>query len=156
MPSWIKRDLALVCFCIAGLAGIAGALGHAFEKSQERAHAAERREQALAAEALHHTDLRPLYDEINLAHFDGMLPVNVPVSWANLSSNRYCGGCGGMTDWDSGRPAIRINTATVKTEQGMRELLQHEMCHVAVNDEAIRNGQDPHGPLFQECMKRFR
>lgn len=156
MLNSIKRDLAVVCFSIVGLSGIAGVLGQKMEQAQARARAAERREQELAAENLHHTDLRPLYEEINLASFDGMLPVDVPVSWANLSSNRYCGNCGGMTDWDSGSPAIRLNTATVKTEKGMRELLQHEMCHVAVNDEAIRIGQDAHGPLFQECMKRFR
>jgi len=77
------------------------------------------------------------------------------VSWADLRSNPDCGKCGAMTDYDSGRPAIRFDNERVRTEKALRRLMQHEMCHVAVIDAATKLRQDSHGPLWQECMKRF-
>ena len=33
------------------------------------------------------------------------------------------------------------------------DIMRHESCHVATWD--VSNPDDPHGPPFQECMKRF-
>jgi hypothetical protein len=37
------------------------------------------------------------------------------------------------------------------TELEARRTIQHEACHVAT----WKKEDDPHGPLFQDCMKRF-
>jgi SprT-like family len=120
-------------------------------REQERVQ----RDRDFAIKLLHDTDLIALYEQINRVSFGGQLRADVPVSWANLRSDRDCGKCGAMTDYDSGRPAIRIDNERVRTENSLRLLMQHEMCHVAVIDAATKLRQDSHGPLWRECMKRF-
>jgi hypothetical protein len=155
-----KNAVAVAFLCILSIAAWFAWVSEAqSEKAQEEFR------QEFALKQLHQTDLRALYDQINADSFAGQLPTStyVPVSWEDLRSNIYCGNCGGMTDFDSGTPAIRINTARVRSEKGLRQTMKHEMCHVSVYEAAVKIGDAafremdaaPHGPSWQECMKRF-
>jgi hypothetical protein len=104
---------------------------------------------------LHNIDLSALYDQINLDSFDGLLRSDVPIFWANLRTNPSCGNCAAMTDYDNGRPRIRFDDERVQSEDSLRLLMGHEMCHVATTEEVQRNKEDAHGPMWQECMRRF-
>jgi hypothetical protein len=104
---------------------------------------------------LHNTDLRALYRQMNADSFSGQLSNDVPIFWANLRTNPDCGNCAAMTDFDTGRPRIRFDDERVQSESSLHLLMEHEMCHVATIDEAKKNKKDAHGPLWQECMKRF-
>jgi len=145
-----KNPIAVACLFVV----LVGAWVAATSE-ERRAQEQEQRDRGFALELLHDTDLTALYAEINLDSFGGQLRADVPVSWADLRSNPDCGKCGAMTDYGSGRPAIRFDTERVRTEKDLRRLMQHEMCHVAVIDAATKLRQVSHGPLWQECMKRF-
>ena len=145
-----KNPIAVACLSIILVgAGVAAMFEERREQEQEQ------RDREFALKLLHATDLTALYEQINVTSFGGQLRPDVPVSWADLRSNPDCGKCGAMTDYDSGRPAIRFDNERVRTEKGLRRLMQHEMCHVAVIDAATKLRQESHGPLWQECMKRF-
>lgn len=150
VPNPTKYGIAVTCLLVV-LIGAWGAATFEERRRQEQ----EQHDREFALKLLRATDLTALYAEINLASFGGQLRADVPVSWANLRSNRDCGECGAMTDYDSGRPAIRFDNERVRTERGLRRLMQHEMCHIAVIDAATKLQQDSHGPSWQECMKRF-
>ena len=148
----VKSAFANTCIAVICLGAIAVMLAENRDQAKEQ----NRREQReFEIELLQETYFPYLYNKINRDHFGGQLPTDVLVSWADLRSNADCGGCGGITDYDSGRPAIRINTDKVKTEKSLRELMQHEMCHVAVFEAGAKNERDPHGPQWQACMNRF-
>jgi hypothetical protein len=115
----------------------------------------EQNNRDVALEHFHNTDPKLLYDQINHESFGDQLPLDTKVIWADMTSERDCNPCGGTTDWGHGGPEIRINTPLVKTEKDLREIMQHEMCHVAVNQWGIEDERAPHGPAFQECMRRF-
>ena len=140
---------------VACLSAICISLAVAVSSESNREQQREQARQDLAFETLHNTDLHALYAEINHASFADQLPPDVPVSWADLRSNPYCGKCGAATDYDLGSPRIRFDTERVRSENFLRFLMRHEMCHVASHNEATRLAQDPHGPIWQECMKRF-
>lgn len=115
----------------------------------------EQNNRNVALERLHNSDPKDIYDRINHDSFGDQLPLDTKVIWADMTPERRCNGCMGMTDWDHG-PEIRINTPVVKTGQDLRETMQHEMCHVAVDQWGTDDWRDLHGPAFQECMKRFQ
>ena len=145
----VFANTLLALICISALAVVLA------ENRQNREQEKEQNRREFEVKLLQETYLPYLYNEINRDHFGGQLPTDVPVSWADLRSNPDCGGCGGMTDYDSGRPRIRINTDKVKTEKSLHGLMQHEMCHVAVFEAGAKNENDPHGRQWQACMKRF-
>ena len=115
----VKSAFANTCIAVICLGAIAVMLAENRDQEKEQ----NRREQReFEIELLQETYFPYLYNKINRDHFGGQLPTDVLVSWADLRSNADCGGCGGITDYDSGRPAIRINTDKVKTEKSLREL----------------------------------
>ena len=115
----------------------------------------EQNNRDVALERLRNSDIKVVYDQINHDSFGDELPLDTNVIWADMTSERDCNRCMGMTDWDHG-PEIRINTPVVKTEKDLRETMQHEMCHMAVHQWGTEDRRHLHGPAFQECMRRFR
>ena len=111
---------------------------------------------AIEAQQVHDADLPLVYAALNRQYFGGQLPNYVSVSWADLVANKDCASCAGLTDWDTGFPRIRLDPKSVRTENFLREAMEHEMCHVATADAATTARQDLHGPLFQECMQRYQ
>jgi hypothetical protein len=106
--------------------------------------------------SVHGTDLSALYLQINLDSFGGQLPADVPVSWSRLGGNDSGGIYLGGTGFDTGKPAIRISIEKIKTPEKLLHVMQHEMCHVATHDAVRKTGDDPHGLIWQDCMKRFQ
>jgi SprT-like family len=104
---------------------------------------------------LHKTDLHALYNQMNLESFGGQLRSDVTIFWANLRTNPSCGNCAAMTDYGNGRPRIRFDDERVQSENSLHLLMGHEMCHLATNEEVKKSTEDAHGPLWQECMRRF-
>jgi predicted SprT family Zn-dependent metalloprotease len=106
-------------------------------------------EYAYSRERLSHADLHAWYQQINRESFDGRLQ-DVSVEWADLTADDSYG----VTQfYDDGSISIEIDKLTNTSEAHTREVLQHEACHVATQEEAT--GEDKHGPLFQTCMRRF-
>jgi predicted SprT family Zn-dependent metalloprotease len=50
---------------------------------------------------------------------------------------------------------IKIDRASVTSEEQLAKTMQHEMCHVYTRAVVVETGQDEHGEAFQNCMKRF-
>ena len=150
MANVVKSAFANACITLLCIGG-AIAVSLVENRGQEQ----EQDSREFKVKLLHETYLTDVYNQINRDSFGGQLSTDVLVSWADLRSNPGCGGCGAMTEYDSGRPTIRINTDKVKTEKSLRKLMQHEMCHVAVFEAGAKNENDPHGPQWQVCMKRF-
>jgi hypothetical protein len=134
-----------ICICAAILLSSDGSSGSS-DKHQA---------QPLDAEQVHDIDLPVLYFQMNRQYFSGQLPDDVSVSWAELVANKDCTSCAGMTDWDTGFPRIRLDPNSVRSEEFLREAMEHEMCHVATVDAATKAHRDFHGPLFQTCMRRY-
>src|SRR5882724_7201347 len=106
-------------------------------------------EYAYGRERLRRADLHVWYQQINQESFDGKLQ-DVSVEWADLTAEDSYG----VTQfYDDGSISIEIDKRTNTSETHTREVLQHEACHVATQEEAI--GEDKHGPMFRECMSRF-
>jgi hypothetical protein len=144
-PDAAKNWTTIALCTVFGL----GLLAVLWETAQQ-----EQRKRDIELQIVLGTDLQELYRNINADSFAGQLPNDVSVSWANLPLEAHCPACSGRTDWDTGKPRIRINTGGVRTEQGLRRLMEHEMCHVWVDAMGMREAND-HGPLWQDCMKRF-
>jgi hypothetical protein len=104
---------------------------------------------------LHNTDLRALYDQINMDSFGGQLRTDVLILWANLRTSPSCGNCAAMTDYNNGRLQIRFDDERVQSKNSLLLLMGHEMCHVATIEEVKKIKEEAHGPLWQECMRRF-
>jgi hypothetical protein len=99
------------------------------------------------------TNLQQLFQDINTANFDGKLPNDTTVLWADLRDSPDCPtACAGVTDWSTGKPRIRINMESIKTNRRLLGVMHHEMCHVWVH--AI-GSHDVHGPVWEGCMQRF-
>jgi hypothetical protein len=112
-------------------------------------------QRVLEADRVHDIDLPDLYSQLNAQYYGEQLPAHISVSWSPLVANKDCATCAGMTDWDTGFPRIRLDPTGVRSENFLREAMEHEMCHVATVDAATRAHQDFHGPLFQACMQRY-
>ena len=146
MRDSIKYFVIVIClFAI----GIGFKIAATPPKKQERGAYVE------GPDRLHNTDLRALYDHMNVDSFGGQLRSDVPIFWANLRTNPSCGNCAAMTDYDNGRPRIRFDDERVQSENSLHLLMGHEMCHVATIEEVKKNKEDAHGLLWQECMRRF-
>ena len=100
---------------------------------------------------LHKTDLRALYDQMNVDSFEGQLGSDVPIFWAKLRTNPSCGNCAAMTDYDNGRPRIRFDDERVQSENSLHLLMGHEMCHFSDN----RRGEKEQGRCPRAIVARM-
>jgi hypothetical protein len=92
-----------------------------------------------------HSDLNPLFDQINQQYFEGRLS-GVQVEWRTMD-NRL-----GETE-KLGEHDYRIGIDRRKNTSiaGVRDTLQHEACHVFVDWQEA----EEHGAMFKNCMLRF-
>lgn len=93
--------------------------------------------------------LHALYQQTNKEFFGGQLR-DVEVEAHDLSEEK----AEGITYQESEDKFVIVldpywNTSEAEALNTMR----HEACHVATWD--VMDPNDPHGPPFQECMKRF-
>jgi len=139
-----KSAIAVTCLVVIGGGGTL-VLAREWQRKQEKQQ----------VELVRSTNLSALYRQINLDSFDGQLSGDVPVSWDELGGNGSGGDYVGMTDFDDGKSAIRIDVEKVRSEEHLLGVPRHEMCHVATHDVVRQTGQDPHGVSLQVCMKRF-
>jgi hypothetical protein len=142
----IKYGVIVICLI---------AIGIGFKIAATPVKKQERGEQAQELDRLHNTDLRALYDQMNIDNFGGHLRNDVPLSWTNLRTNPSCGNCAAMTDCDTGRPRIRFDDERVQSDSSLHLLMEHEMCHVATIEKVRTNKENAHGPSWQECMRKF-
>lgn len=93
--------------------------------------------------------LHALYQRTNKEFFGGQLR-DVEVKSHDLSDEN----AEGIT-YENGknRFIIVLDPNWNSTEDEARKTMSHESCHVATWD--VMDPHDPHGPPFQECMKRF-
>lgn len=94
-------------------------------------------------------DLLPLYQQINRDSFAGKLPA-ISVSWASLPESY-----GDTRTSEKGSTEILISRQIVKTQSDLENIMRHESCHVFTHATVVEDKQDPHGPAFEDCMKRF-
>ncbi len=93
--------------------------------------------------------LHYLYQETNTSFFDGELP-DVVLKVEDLSDKN----AEGVTYKESEDTfVIVLDPKWSTSEDKALHTMRHESCHVATWDDTDPN--DPHGPPFQECMKRF-
>lgn len=91
--------------------------------------------------------LHALYQQTNSAFFDGKLP-DVVLKVEDLSDKN----ADGVTYKESEDTFVIVLDPNWNTsEDEALDTMRHESCHVATWGEE----PDPHGPRFQECMKRF-
>jgi SprT-like family len=107
---------------------------------------------AIGREQLRRPDyLHALYQETNKEFFDGQLP-DVVVKVENLSEAR----AEGETYMETQDLFVIVLDPKWNTsEDEALDTMRHESCHVATWEQE-GSGPDPHGPRFQECMKRFQ
>ncbi len=94
--------------------------------------------------------LQPVFEQINQSYFGGQLK-NVEVEWADLKTEK----ARGVTRfYDQGSVVVEIDRASNKNSRDVQVALGHEACHVATHAQ-IAQFSDVHGPVFQDCMRRF-
>jgi hypothetical protein len=100
---------------------------------------------AQGQEARRSIDPQRIYRQINRDYFAGQLK-DAPVKWDDLT-DEY-----GETTLDGDRAvSIQIDPQTNKTSEAVIETVRHEACHVYTGSA----GSD-HGPIFQDCIKRYK
>jgi len=91
--------------------------------------------------------LHALYQDTNKEFFGGQLP-DVKLKSHDLSDDKAMG----VTyQEDEDNLVIVLDPKWSTSEDEALGTMRHESCHVATWQQE----PDPHGPLFQECMKRF-
>ena len=91
--------------------------------------------------------LHALYQGTNKGFFGGQLP-DVRVKSHDLSDEKAKGVTYKETE---DRFVIVLDPNWNTSEDEALDTMRHESCHVATWGQEL----DEHGPLFQECMKRF-
>ena len=86
--------------------------------------------------------LRRLYDELNVKHWDGLLPK--VLIFSEFAIVRSAG------TYISGDISFSNGPLAVATANELRQTLLHEMCHVAVRED-VPSG---HGPRWRTEMER--
>jgi hypothetical protein len=96
-------------------------------------------------ESLRETELGPVFEQINRESFAGELS-GVWVEWSHLDQEG-----GEARKLGEHEFLILVDQGENTSLADLRRTLAHESCHVFVD------WQEPeeHGPMFQECMKRF-
>jgi predicted SprT family Zn-dependent metalloprotease len=104
---------------------------------------------AVGRERLRDPDhLHALYQETNKQFFGGQLP-DVELKAHDLSDQN----AEGITYQETENRFVIVQDPKWNTsEDEALRTMRHEACHVATWEE---QEPDPHGPKFQECMKRF-
>jgi predicted SprT family Zn-dependent metalloprotease len=75
------------------------------------------------------------------------------VCWGDLTKDEATG----MTYFfDDGAVRIEVDRRWVTSESKVREVLDHEACHVATEAAVKEQKSDPHGAIFQKCMQRLK
>lgn len=93
--------------------------------------------------------LHVLYQQTNKDFFGDQLP-DVVLKVEDLSEHN----AEGITYQDAeDRFVIVLDPRWNTSEDEALHTMRHEACHVATWD--VMDPDDPHGPPFQECMKRF-
>lgn len=92
--------------------------------------------------------LHALYQKTNREFFDSKLP-DVALEVEDLSNDNAEGETYMMND----RFVVVLDPKWNTSESEALDTMRHESCHVATWD--VTDPKDPHGPPFQECMKRF-
>ena len=106
---------------------------------------------AVGRERLRDPDhLHALYQQTNKEFFNGRLPdADVELKAHDLSDQN----AEGITYQEmENRFVIVLDPKWNTSEDEAVDTMRHEACHVATWEE---QEPDPHGPKFQECMKRF-
>jgi predicted SprT family Zn-dependent metalloprotease len=100
-----------------------------------------------ARETLGDQDLMPLYQQTGQVLFGYDTPL-ARVEWSNLGKEY-----GNEQTFNDDSIEILIDRDLVTSEKQLREVMQHEVCHVYVD----RRGGEvvEHGPMFQTCISRF-
>ena len=93
--------------------------------------------------------LQQRYQDLNNWYFDGSLPKNAVVGWADIPLDHSLYVMGDITE-DSLK--IEIDTKSNITKSTVDLTLLHEMCHSATQDYERAHNEDLHGPRFQACM----
>jgi predicted SprT family Zn-dependent metalloprotease len=99
---------------------------------------------AYGREQLRRMDPHEVYQETNRDSFQSALP-DVRVTWADLDGERY----GTTRFYEDGSAAIEVDKGSVLSEGMLREVVEHETCHIAVGSG------EAHGEKWQTCMRRF-
>lgn len=106
---------------------------------------------AIGREQLRSPDhLHALYQQTNREFFGGQLP-DVVLKVEDLSDANAEGETYKETE---DLFAIVLDPHWNTSEDEALQTMRHESCHVATWEQE-GSGPDPHGPRFQECMKRF-
>lgn len=101
-----------------------------------------------ARETLRDQDLMPLYQQTGQVLFGYDTP-EARVQWSNLGKDY-----GTEQTFNDDSIEILIDRDLVTSEKQLREVMEHEVCHVYVDRQG---GEDvEHGPLFQACMSKFK
>jgi len=105
---------------------------------------------AVGRERLRDPDhLHALYQETNKEFFGGQLR-DVELKSQDLSDYE----AEGITyQAAENKFVIVLDPHWSTSEAEALDIMRHESCHVATWD--VTDPNDPHGPPFQECMKRF-
>ena len=100
-----------------------------------------------ARETLRDQDLMPLYQQTGQVLFGYDTP-EARVEWSNLGKDY-----GTEQTFNDDSIEILIDRDLATSQKQLREVMQHEVCHVYVDrrgGEAVEHGQ-----LWRDCMKRF-
>jgi predicted SprT family Zn-dependent metalloprotease len=93
--------------------------------------------------------LHALYQKTNKEFFDGQLR-DVELKSHDLSEEK----AEGITYQETENKFVIVLAPKWSTsEAAALDIMRHEACHVATWD--VMDPNHPHGPPFQECMKRF-
>lgn len=90
--------------------------------------------------------IRQEFQKINHDFFGDQLDVTLLVGLDD--------GHKGLTIEDEGGNvwiALDVSTSGITSKQELQDVLRHESCHAFLG----RVENDPHGPQFQECMRRY-
>lgn len=93
--------------------------------------------------------IHALYQQTNKKYFDGQLR-DVELKVHDLSDEK----AEGITYQESAEKFVIVLDPNWNTSEAEAlDTVQHESCHVFTWD--VIDPKDQHGPLFQDCMKRF-
>jgi predicted SprT family Zn-dependent metalloprotease len=100
-----------------------------------------------ARETLRDQDLTPLYRTTGRVLFGDDMPA-AQVQWAYLGKDY-----GTEQTFNDGSIEILIDRELVTSEEQLRAVIEHEICHAYVDQQ----GGEPeeHGAMFQTCMRVF-
>jgi predicted SprT family Zn-dependent metalloprotease len=88
--------------------------------------------------------LQNKYRDLNRTFFRNSLPSAI-VEWADLTD---ADNMGQTMQQGDGTFLIQVDRTSNTRDEDLKDTMEHETCHVATWGQE----EDPHGPLFQDCM----